>query len=466
MKFIEFVNIKQGTQSSRRFSRGNTLPLVCLPNALHMFAPQTDTTRGPWYYHPNDRSFEGVRLTHQPSPWTGDYSYLCFLPETDKLVVDPKLRWSGFRTENTVLKPNLMEYDLLRYKTKLRLSPTQSGAIMSIDASRSDKKPLFAVIPSNFQTDIQVDKEHGMVYGYTCSYTEAPHKEDFKIYFVLSFDCDIEKIATKRVGKKAKAIGVFLSKKVYTVRLAASFISLEQAKLNLQRELIGRTFTDISEEAENRWEALLSRLRIQANEKTMKTFYSCMYRTFVYPNKFYEIGADGKPYHIIPQTNEVKEGVAYTNNGFWDTYRTVYPLYSILRPEIVNEIVEGYLNIYDDIGVLPRWLFPSEANYMPGTLVEAVFADASCKNLLTKKNLNRAFEASVKNSEWISQDKRIARKCVEDYNRLGYVPYDKCIESVNETLDSVYGDYCISVLAKQCGDSALANKYLQRSNDF
>ena len=115
MKFVDLVNIKQGSHSVRRFSKGNTLPLVCLPNALNMFAPQTDSSRGPWYYHPQDRSFEGVRLTHQPSPWAGDYSYLCFMPGMDKLFVDPALRWSGFRPQDVVLTPYLMEYELLRY---------------------------------------------------------------------------------------------------------------------------------------------------------------------------------------------------------------------------------------------------------------------------------------------------------------------------------------------------------------
>lgn len=193
MKFVDIVNIKQGSASVRRFSHGNALPLVCMPNALHMFAPQTDSTRGPWYYNPQDRSFEGVRLTHQASPWVGDYSYLCFLPEADKLVTDPALRWSGFHPEKATLKPYLMEYELLRYRTLFKLAPTDTGAIMSVDASRNEGKPLFAVIPFNYDTKITVDKENRTVYGYTCSYTEAPFKDDFKLYFVLQFVVTLKK---------------------------------------------------------------------------------------------------------------------------------------------------------------------------------------------------------------------------------------------------------------------------------
>ena len=466
MKFIDLVNIKQGSASCRRFSQGNTLPLVCLPNALNMFAPQTDSTRGPWYYHPSDRSFEGVRLTHQPSPWAGDFSYLCFLPQADKLIVDPALRWSGFRPEKVTLKPNLMEYELLRYKTVFKLSPTETGAIMTVDASQNNGRPLFSVIPFNFNTEITVDKESNTVYGYTCSYTEAPFKDDFKMYFLLEFDCDVEDVVTQAVGDKADAVGVYLSKKQYAVRVATSFISLEQAKLNLQKELAGKTLEEIASQAESKWEELLSRLQIEATEKVQRTFYSCLYRAFVYPNKFYEIAENGQAYHIVPQTGEVKEGVSYTNNGFWDTYRTVYPLYSIVRPEILDEIIDGYLNIYDDTGVLPRWLTPSEVNYMPGTLIEAVFADAVCKDLLSETNKKRAFEATVKNSEWISEGRRIGRKCVKEYEKLGYVPHDQCNESVCETLDCAYGDFCISVLAEKCNQPSIAEKFARRSKNY
>ena len=466
MKYLDLVNIKQGTDSVRRFSRGNTLPLVCLPNAMNMFSPQTDSSRGPWYYHPNDRSFEGVRLTHQPSPWAGDFSYVCFLPENEKLYVDPALRWSGFRPENIVLTPYLMEYDLLRYKTHFKLAPTERGAIMSIDATKNDKRPLFAIIPPNFKSEIWVDKENNLVTGYTCSYTEAPFHDDFKMFFALEFDCDIEDVVTESVGDKAQAVGVFLAEKKYTVKLASSFISVEQAKYNLVQELANKSFEDVCASAEKVWEDLLSRVEIDASERITKTFYSCLYRACIYPNKFYEIGKDGKTYHCVPQTGEIKQGVAYTNNGFWDTYRTVYSLYSIVRPEVLNEIIEGYLNIYDDIGVLPRWLTPCEVNYMPGTLIEGVFADAVIKDVLTENNKKRVYKSVIANCELEPNGRKIARKCRKEYENLGYVPYDKCAESVNETLDSAYGDFCISVIADSVGEREVAKKFLNRSQNY
>lgn len=466
MKYIDLVNIKQGTKSVRRFSRGNTLPLVCMPNALNMFAPQTDSSRGPWFYHPTDRSFEGVRLTHQPSPWAGDYSYICFLPQIDKLVVDPALRWSGFRPENAVLKPNIMEFDLLRYRTKFKLAPTDTGAIMNVDASNANGKPLFSIIPFDFKTEITVDEENSLVCGYTCSLTEAPRNKDFKVYFALKFDCPIVGVQKMAVSDKATAIGVELKEKVYNVRCSASFISVEQAKYNIKRELEGKSLEALSALAESAWEDILSRIEINASEKIKKAFYSCVYRAYVYPNKFYEIAPDGEKYHVVPETGEVKKGVVYTNNGFWDTYRTVYPLYSIVSPEKLEDILEGYVNVYEDTGVLPRWLTPSEVNYMPGTLIEAVFADAICKDLVSDSLKQRIYNAVTKNAEFISDDFRIARKCLEEYKTLGYVPYDKCRESVNETLDSAYGDFCISVIAEKCGQKEVSQKFLARSKNY
>ncbi len=466
MKYVEYVNVKQGTASERRYSHGNTLPLTTLPHALSMFAPQTSSERGSWFYHPNDKGIEGIRLTHQASPWTRDWSYFCFMPQSDKLVANSFLRWSGFNVKEEILKPYYMQLELLRYRTKFALAPTDSGAIICIDVDESVKTPIFSIFPSDFKTEIAVNKKERMVEGYTCSYSFAPYRDDFKIYFVFSFDCDISGEMREKVGEKAEAVGVKVAKRQYTVRLATSFISMDQAKLNLKRELIGKTFEEVKSLAENVWEDLLSRVQIKADEKTMKTFYSSMYRAFVYPNKFYETDENKNAVHVEPETGDIKSGVSYTNNGFWDTYRTVYPFYSLVIPEKINEILEGFLNVYDDVGTLPRWLTPSEFNCMPGTLIEAVFADAIAKDLLDENNSRRALSAMVANSKRKSEGRRIARKCVEEYNRLGYVPYDKCEESVNETLDSAYGDYCIAVVAEKLGEKEIAENYRKSSKNY
>lgn len=466
MNYLKYVNSKQGTDSQSRFSNGNTLPLTALPHSHAMFAPQTNGSRGAWFYHPKDRSFEGIRLTHQASPWVNDFSYFCFMPQTGRLVAAEGARWSGFRPEDAVIAPHCMSVKLLRYRTAFTLAPTATGCVMRVQADANAERPLFAVLPFDFDTRITVNETERTISGYTTSYTNAPYRDDFRIYFVFRFDCGISGEMRERAGQKAESVGVYLDERAYTVRLATSYIGEAQARLNLQRETEDLSCEDAQRAAAARWEDLLGRVRIEAEEPIMRTFYSCMYRAFLFPNCFYEKDADGKPIHVDPETLAIKEGVYYTNNGFWDTYRTVYPFYSLVIPEKVDEIAEGWLNMYDDRGMLPRWPTPSEFNCMPGTLIEAVFADGIVKGLLCERNALRALDAMVKNSQFVSHDRMIARKCVHEYRTLGYVPYTMCKESVNETLDSAYGDFCIGASALALGDTATAEKYFASSRNY
>lgn len=474
MNRIEQVNIKQGTESARRFSNGNTLPLTSLPHALASFAPQTDSSRGSWFYHPKDRSFEGIRLTHQPSPWMGDFSYFCFMPQADNVYVSEDERYSGFRINEAKLCPHYMSIDLLRYKANISLAPTNSGAIIKLHFDESIKTPRFAILPANFDGNIMADLENNKIYGFTSSKNERPKNDKFGCYFVFSFNCNIydpyvsdgkNKSKGTQMSGVAAGINVALDSKDVEISLAISYISLKQAKLNLLRET-NMTFQECKDNAQKKWHDVLSLIDIKASEEIEKTFYSCLYRAFLYPTKFYELNEKNEPIHINPETLEIKEGVMYTNNGFWDTFRTVYPLYSLICPDLYREIVEGWLNFYDDNGYLPRWPSPSEAGCMPGTLIEPVLADAVVKDILTKEQENRALIAMLKNAEVESDNKLYGRKCVALYNKLGFVPYDYCYESVNETLDCAYGDYCIAVVAKKLGKLDIYEKYLNKSKNY
>ena len=127
MKYCDFVNTKQGSASVHRFSNGNTLPLVQLPFGMAAFCPQTSNNLS-WYYHPTHRSFEGIRLTHQPSPWIADYGAVCFMPQNKNLGLYGGDRWSGFRPNDAVLKPYYLNYRLLRSDSNIELTPTERCA--------------------------------------------------------------------------------------------------------------------------------------------------------------------------------------------------------------------------------------------------------------------------------------------------------------------------------------------------
>ncbi len=469
---VDKVNVRQGTDSRPRFSNGNTLPLTALPHGFCSFAPQTEGARGSWFFHPSDRSLEGVRLTHQPSPWIGDFSWLTFMPQAERPYVSPDQRWSGIRPEEMQLFPHYLDIRLLRYGARIRLAPTESGAVMALDFDSTVKTPRFAVTPDDWYGEIQVDPENREIYGFTTSKNPCVEGQ-WRYYFLFQFDCDISdcyvtdgKTATSGTRFEGNAAGanVALGAKQANVRLATSYVSLDQARRNLRRD--PATYEAAKNTACERWEALLSTVDVQGDAQMEATFYSCLYRAFLYPTKFYELDENDAPVHVDPNTGRVIPGVMYTNNGFWDTYRTVYPLYSILAPQRCAEIVQAWLNFFDDTGYLPRWPSSTEIGLMPSSLCDAVLADAVVKGVLSQEDCRRALKAALKTAEVPSGSRIQGRKAIRDYETLGYVPYDEVHESVNETLDCAYGDYCIAQMAACLGETEIADKYYQRSKNY
>lgn len=473
MGYIDKVNIKHGTDSKRRFSAGNTLPLISLPHALASFSVQTTSYCEGWFYSPTDKSFEGVRLTHRPSPWVGDFAYFNFMPQSDGVFVDGNLRWSGFRPEETVMKPHLLDIRLLRYGARMRLTPTDSGAVIKLDFDDDVRDCRFAVILPEFYGEIEVDEANRQIKGFTTSHNGKTDCR-LKCYFVFSFNCaigDASITSANESAKGTKGVGVAaganiaLSDKHTEISLAISYLGDEQAEYNRRKDA-SCGFDSALKHAEEIWENKLSKIKVKGDPERERTFYSCLYRAYLYPSKFYEITDKGKKLHVIAETGEIKEGVMYTNNGFWDTYRTVYPLFSLIEPELCAEFCEAWLNYYDDTGYLPRWLSATENGSMPGTLVEAVLADAAVKGLLSEKDCRRALNAMLNNAQKQSDCPLRGRKCVDFYNAHGYVPFDMCKESVNETLDCAYGDFCISQVADVLKEEEIARHYAQRGKNY
>ncbi len=473
MGYIDKVNIKHGSDSKRRFSTGNTLPLVSLPHALASFTLQTTSESPEWFYNPCDRSFEGIRLTHRPSPWIGDFAYFTFMPQAEQPFVNPDRRWSGFRPEDTVLRPDRMELTALRYGAKIRLAPTDSGAVVRIEYDDTVTCPRFAVLPPDFEGEIRADRSAGEIAGYTTSHN-GQGKGNLRCYFVFSFDCGIgdcyvsDGVKAQRGEKysgKAAGINVALNKKCVTVSLAISYISEEQARYNLEKDA-SSSFEETAEKARKIWEEKLGKIAVKGDPEKEKIFYSCLYRAYLYPTKFYETDMYGRDLHVIAETGEIKEGIMYTNNGFWDTYRTVYPLFSIIDKEADAAFVKAWLNYFDDTGFLPRWTSAEEKGTMPGTLIEAVLADACVKKIIGGEDARRALVAMIENAENRSDSPLRGRKCVSFYVENGYVPFDRCKESVNETLDCAYGDFCIAQVAALLGENETAEKYYKRSKNY
>lgn len=478
MKYCNLVNTKQGSKSTHRFSSGNTLPLVQLPFGMAAFAPQNVEDNIRWYYHPDSRSLEGIRLTHQPSPWIADYGAMIFMPQ-NKLMggFDGEDRWSGYRPEDAVLTPYYLKTRFLRSRADLELAPTERGAAVKITFDE-DGDNYFSFVPVKGNCAYRFDAKANILYASTDMHMSGEAVK-FKNYIVIKFpegSVDAEKTlisndnkfrkGTKCRGKKA-GIHIALAEKAVEIKLATSYISFSQALLNLETELLGKSLKEVKKSAEDIWESYLSRVKIETKDKKLlKTFYSCMYRAFLYPHKCYEYDKKGKPVHYCPHDGSTRSGVRYTDNGFWDTYRTVYPFFALVAKDELREMLRAFIMEYTESGWLPRWLSIGEVGCMPSTLIDAVICDGAVKGFIDNDLLEIALEGMIKHSVTNAPHRRFGRNGAETYCKLGYVPYDEEKESVNLTLDAAYGDWCIAEIAKILGKNDIETEYRKRALNY
>ncbi|MBR2968240.1 MAG: GH92 family glycosyl hydrolase [Clostridia bacterium] len=454
MKRLDFVNALMGSYNEPRFSNGNIYPVIARPFAMVNFTVQTSGTSN-WFYNPKSRCVEGVRLTHQPSPWVGDYGHLLITPFTGELSSDPGMRWSSYRPEQAVVRPDLLKLYMQRYRINVLVTSTQRGGYFFIKGEDKSVGIAFATFGNS-----QFAAEGNAVTGWTDSQSIWGF-DGLREYFYIQFDSNVQRVRELENG----GIAVYFNEKSVEMKMSTSFISVKQAELNYKRELDGKDFESVRLLSETEWEGLLSSIDVTSeDEKKLHIFYTCLYRTFLYPRIFYEYDETGMPVHYNADTKTCEKGVFYTDNGFWDTYRTVYPLLSIVRPKLVAEMVEGFINYGEETGWLPKWISPGEIGIMPGALVEAVIADACVKGIISDDLRSRAYKLLKKNA-FEAGEGRHGRNEIAEYIKYGYIP--NCYrESVNNTCDCAYGDFCVSVVAEMEGDHATAKELLARSKSY
>ncbi|SJZ63916.1 alpha-1,2-mannosidase, putative [Pilibacter termitis] len=443
------IDTRHGSSNTASLSNGNCLPLTSTPHAMNYFAPQTSSSRGAWWFHPEDVSFEGFRLTHQPSPWVGDFGYLLLQPFSGK-VSNPSVfgASSSYERTNSVFSPHELSVFLNRYEISASLTPSRYGAKLRINYERNGAGMFLHLTENHAWRAI----DNHTITGWVSNFAECEDKE-FKMYFALFFHEAIQETTSHAL--------FFGDIKTQEVTLATSFISEKQVHLNLQREL-EKSYEEVKENAKVEWENVFSKIKItHHNQEEKSTFYHCLYRAFLFPTRFYELDENFSAIHYQTHTKEVKKGVYYTNNGFWDTAKTVYPLYTLIAQDTLSEMLEGFLNVYREVGYLPKWLSPDERGMMPGMAIDSVIADCLTKGI--RMDLAEEFlQAMIHSANVKSGDERFGRANIEAYNRLGFVPNSQT-ESVNQTQDNAYSDYCIAQVAELLGKTEIERKYRKLS---
>ncbi|MDH7460998.1 GH92 family glycosyl hydrolase [Chitinophagaceae bacterium 26-R-25] len=475
---VEWVNPLMGTQSKPSLSNGNTYPAVGMPWGMNLWTPQTGPNGDGWGYTYDADKIRGFKQTHQPSPWMNDYGMFSIMPVTGKTKFTQEDRQSWFSHKAEVSKPYYYSVYLADADVTTELTPTERAAQFRFTFPKSDSS--FIVVDAfDKGSYIKVIPEEKKIVGYSTKYTYGP-LPNFKNYFVLYFDKPFTvsntwsgKELTGKLELQADQTGAIVGFKTtkgerVNVRTATSFISLEQAELNLKKELANDNFDATAAKAKAAWNKRLGALKVEGGTvDQVRTFYSSLYRTLFFPNKMYELDANNQPIHWSPHNGQILPGRRFSGTGFWDTFRALYPFLNLVYPSINKEMQEGLVNDYKESGWLPEWSSPGLAQCMIGNNSASVVADAYIKGQ-RGYDINTLYEALIHGANNEGPNSSVGRFGVKYYNELGYVPYDVNIrENAARTLEYAYDDFTIYQLGKALGKpKAEIEIYAKRSMNY
>lgn len=448
---ITQIDTRIGTKSKYTFSHGNTLPLTGVPFGMNYISVQTNNDHS-WWFDPDEHTFAGLRLTHQPSPWIGDFQHFLFKFKTKNL--DQLDELDDYNQPNGIFHPGYISLDNISQQVKIMATASKfGGAIKSFNYA---DQPLYLLIQGS---KLDALKKEGSVYTFRLNNFSACEDPNFSMWVAIK-GSSLKYIKTMTSTKETAF--AFKIANENELLFATSFISSKQAIYNLTALT---NFNQIHQQAINSWNKVFNQIQIQDHDANkVKIFYENMYRSFLFPMQFYEISPEGKEIHYSTTLKKVRPGKMFTNIGFWDVYRTNFPLYSLLCPQKYASFLDGFFNSYLETGYLPRWLSPDERGMMPGTMLDVIIADAAVKGIALNK-MPAYLKAMIKGAETSSKDAKYGREGLEDYKSLGYVS-DKYPESVNKTLDYAYSDWAISIVAQITGHEKEAAYYAKRSLNY
>ena len=466
---VEYVNTLQGTNSKFELTRGNTYPTIALPFGMNTWSPQTARNGDGWKYQYFKDTIRGFQQAHQCSSWTNDYAVFSLMPVSGQLKLSDLERGAKFNHDNEIAKPHYYKVDFDNGITT-EVSPSLRGSHMRFSFPKNEK--AYIVIDGyTGASGIKIDRKNRQITGFVRNGRGMDRVKGFKNYFVIQFDKSFQeagiwenrngKTWENQTSKEGEGIGAYIQFKdgqKVQAKIASSYVSLDQAQLNLKRELgKDRNLEQTKANAKAVWNKQLSKILVEGGtEAQMKTFYSCFFRASLFSRKFYEINENGDPFYYSPYDGKVHNGYMYTDTGFWDTFRGQFPLNAILYPEMHGNYVSALVDAYHQRGWLPSWSFPSESGGMIGNHAISLLADAYVKGLKTF-NPEEALEAyyhEATNESPIGPSS--GRQGWKEYFTLGYIAYPEVREATAKTLEYAYDDFCGYQLAKASG-----NKYYE-----
>lgn len=458
--WTQYVNPLMGTQSSYELSTGNTYPAISRPWGMNFWTPQTGKMGNGWQYVYTANKIRGFKQTHQPSPWINDYGQFSIMPVVGKPEFDEEKRASWFSHKGEIATPSYYKVYLAEHDVVTEMTPTERAVLFRFTFPENEHSYI-VVDAFDKGSYVKVIPEENKIIGYTTR-NSGGVPENFKNYFVIEFDKPFtykgtfadKKLEEGNLEQKADHTGAiigFSTRKgeIVHARIASSFISFEQAAQNL-KELGNDSFEQLAQKGNDAWNNVLGKIEVEGgNLDQYRTFYSCLYRSLLFPRKFYEFTADGQPVHYSPYNGQVLPGYMYTDTGFWDTFRCLFPFLNLMYPSVNKEIQEGLINTYKESGFFPEWASPGHRGCMIGNNSASVLVDAYMKGVKVD-DVKTLYEGLIHGTENVHPEvSSTGRLGYQYYNKLGYVPYDvKINENTARTLEYAYDDWCIYQLAK------------------
>lgn len=476
---VDYVNPLMGTDSNISLSNGNTYPAIALPWGMNFWMPQTGKMGDGWAYTYRSEKIRGFKQTHQPSPWINDYGQFSIMPMTGSLKIDQDSRASWFSHKAEKATPYYYSVYLADYNMTTEITPTERCAYFRFTFPES--KDAYVVIDAfDRGSYVKILPEQNKIVGYTTR-NSGGVPQNFKNYFVIEFDKPFTfnkvwanyRIVEEHLDLQSDHVGAAIGFNVKRgeqvhAKVASSFISMEQAYQNL-KEIGDKSFAQVKDAAYKRWNDILGRIKVDDdNENRIATFYSCMYRSVLFPRNLSEIDVKGNTVHYSPYNGKTLPGYMFTDTGFWDTFRCLFPFVNLIYPSVGEKMQEGLLNAYLESGFFPEWASPGHRGCMVGNNSASIISDAFMKGI-TKVDAEKMYEGMIKGANSVHpRVQSTGRYGYDYYNKLGYVPYNVGInESIARTLEYAYDDWCIYRMGQKLGrPEKEIEVYKNRSQNF
>ncbi len=496
----KWVNPFIGTGGFPTYTSGDVIPGVTMPFGMvrlspdtkfflgkHFFDESTVSTAG--YYY-GDRQIMGFSHTRLIGTGAYDGGHFRVFPSVGKnaLMNYSKGVYHKFSHKNEVAFPGYYSVKFIRPGILAELTATERVGIHRYTFSKKDNPHIIIDVSSSLGLgksdagEMQIHPKKNEITGTIQTFGNfASRYGGQRIYFAARFDKPFSSHSTILNGKDIvqdlqveadQILADFSFEKpepelVVELKLAISYVSIENARENLDEETGDLDFNEIVENAKQAWEEKLSLVKIDGGSRKQKQiFYSALYRSFQMPTLFFDVNGE---YMGFDKKVHKAEGFRYfTDMSLWDTFRTIHPLFTLLAPESQRDMLVSLVKMVEQGGVLPRW--PSGYGYtgsMLGASADIVIAESYLKGI-TDFDVETAYQSMRDAALGINLPEKgfKPRSGINEYLLYKYCPADMMGEAVSKTLEYCYADDAVSKLAKALGKEEDARLFKEHSQFY